>query len=87
MNFPALLHFSKEGGVFFTPCHQEKAAGFAVKSADERKEFIGILVAKPVDQRESSIGSGGVNKPASRFIDDQKRGVFMDNGGLGIHED
>ena len=76
MNFPTLLHFSKEGGVFFTPCHQEKAAGFAVEPAHERKEFIGILVAKPVDERESAIGSSGVNEPASRFVDNQKRGVF-----------
>ena len=76
MNFPTLLHFSEERSVLFAPCHQKKAAGFAVESADEGKEFIGILVAEPVDERESSIGSGGVNKPGSRFIDDQKRGVF-----------
>ena len=85
MNFSTLLHFAKEGGVFFTPCDQKKAARFAVESADEGKEFIGVLVAEPVDERESAIGSGWVNKPASRFIDDQKRGVFEDNGGLGIH--
>jgi hypothetical protein len=86
MNSPTLLHFAKEGGVLFAPCHQEKAAGFAVESADEGKEFIGILVAEPVDERESAIGSGGVDKPTGRFIDDQKRGVFEDNRGLGIHE-
>ena len=86
MNFPTLLHFSEEGGVLFAPCHQEKAGRLAVESADERKEFIGILVAEPVDEGERSIGSGGVDEPASRFIDDQKRGVFEDNGGLGIHE-
>ena len=85
MNFSALLHFTKEGGVLFAPCHQEKAAGFSVESADEGKEFIGVLVAKPVDEGEGAVGSGGMNKPASRFIDDQKRRVFQDNGGLGIH--
>ena len=85
INFPALLHFSKEGGVLFAPCNKQEAACFAVESADEGKEFIGILVAKPVDERESSIGTGGVNEPSGRFIDDQKRGVFEDNGGLGIH--
>ena len=85
MNFTALLHFSKEGGVLFSTCHQKKAGRLAVESADEGKEFIGILVAKPVDERESSIGSGGVNEPASRFIDDQERGVFQDNGGMVIH--
>ena len=85
MNFSALLHFPKEGGVFFAPSHQEKAGRLAVESADEGKEFIGILVAKPVDEGESSIGSGGVDEPAGRFIDDQKRGVFEDNRGLGIH--
>ena len=84
MNFPTLLHFSKVGGVLFAPCHQEKAGRFAVESADERKEFIGILVAKPVDQGESAIGSGGVDEPTGRFIDDQKSGVFQDN--RGIHE-
>ena len=38
---------------------KEKATRFAVESADEGKKFIGILVAKPVDERESSIGTGG----------------------------
>ena len=85
MNFPALQHFTKQGGVFFAPCHQKKAGRLAVESADEGKEFIGILVAEPVDERESSIGTGGMNEPSGRFIDDQKRGVFEDNRGLGIH--
>jgi len=76
LNFSALLHFSKERGVLFAPSRQQKATGFAVEPADERKEFIGILVAKPVDERESAIGSSGVNEPASRFVDNQKRGVF-----------
>ena len=82
MNFPALLHFTKLGGVFFAPCHQKKAGRLAVESADEGKEFIGILFAKPIDEGESSIGSGGVDEPASRFIDDQERGVFQDNRGI-----
>ena len=86
IDFPALLHFAKKGGVLFATGHKEEAAGFTVESADEGKEFIGILVAEPVDERESAIGSGGVDKPTGRFIDDQKRGVFEDNGGLGIHE-
>ena len=86
MNFPTLLHFTKKRGVLFATCHQKESTGFAVESADEGKEFIGILVAKPVDERKSSIGSGGVDEPTGRFIDDQKRGVFEDNGGLGIHE-
>ena len=86
MNFPTLLHFTEERGVLFAPCHQEKATRFAVESADEGKEFIGILVAEPVDERESSVGSGGVNEPSGRFIDNQKREVFEDNRGLGIHE-
>ena len=87
MNFPPLLHFSKVGSVLFAPCHQKKAGRLAVESADEGKEFIGILVAEPVDERKSSIGSGGVDEPAGRFIDDQKRGVFEYNKGLGIHKD
>ena len=84
MNFPSLLHFSKKRGVLFAPCHQEKAGRFAVESADEGKKFIGILVAQPVDQRESAVGAGGVNEPTGWFIDDQKRDVFQDN--RGIHE-
>ena len=76
MNFPTLLHFAEEGGVLFSTCHQKKAGCLAVESADERKEFIGIMVAKPVDQSEGAVGAGGMNKPASRFIDDQKRGVL-----------
>jgi len=79
MNFSALLHFTKEGGVLFGSCHQEKAAGFAIESANKGKEFIGIMVAKPIDEGESAIGSGGVDEPASRFIDNQKRGVFQNN--------
>ena len=84
MNFSALLHFAKERGILFATCHKKKAARFAVESADERKEFIGILVAKPVDEGESAIGAGGVNKPPSRFIDDQKRGMFQND--RRIHE-
>ncbi len=76
MDFSALLHFSEEGGVVLATCHQEESTGFAVKSADEGKEFIGILVAKPVDEGESAIGSGGVDEPTGWFVDDQKRGVF-----------
>ena len=76
MNFPTLLHFTKERGVVFATCHQEESTGFAVESAHERKKLIWVLVAEPVDEGESAIGTGGVNKPASRFVDDQKRGVF-----------
>ena len=79
MDFSALLHFSKERGVLFATCHQEESTGFAVEPAHERKKFIGILVAKPVDERESSIGTGGVNEPSGRFIDDQERGVFQND--------
>ena len=84
MNFPTLLHFAKVGGVLLASCHQKKATGFTIKSADEGKKFIGVLVAEPVDQRESAVGAGGVNQPAGWFIDDQKRDVFQDN--RGIHE-
>ena len=76
MNFPTLLHFAKVGGVLLASCHQKKAGRFAVESADERKKLIGILVAEPVDERESSIGTGGVNEPTGWFVDDQERGVF-----------
>jgi len=79
MNFPTLLHFSKEGGVLFPPCHQEESTGFTVEPADERKKFIGILVAEPVDEGESTIGSGGVDEPTIWFVDDQKRGVFQND--------
>ena len=81
LNFTSLLHFSEQGRVDLASGHQEKAAGLAVESADEGKEFIGKLVAKPIDKRESSIGSGGVNQPAGRFIDDEEILLFRDNGG------
>ena len=45
INFPALLHFSKEGGVLFAPCNKQEAACFAVESADEGKEFLLVVVA------------------------------------------
>ena len=73
------MHFAKEGGVLFASCHQEKAAGFAIESADERKEFIGIMVAKPVDESEGAIGTSGVDKPTGWFVDDEERGVFEDD--------
>jgi len=79
MNFPTLLHFAKERGVVFATCHQEESTGFAVEPAHERKKFIGILVAEPVDEGKGAIGAGGVNKPPSRFIDDQERGVFQND--------
>ena len=79
LNFPALLHFSEKGGVLFAPCHQKKAAGFAIESTNEGKKFIGVLVPKPVDQSEGPVGSSGVNKPTRRFVDDQKRGMFQDD--------
>ena len=84
MNFPSVLHFAKEGGVFFAPGDKKEATGFAVESTDEGEKLIGILVAQPVDQRESAVGAGGVNEPTGWFIDDQKRDVFQDN--RGIHE-
>jgi len=76
LNFPALLHFPEEGGVLFAPCHQKKAARFAVESADEGKKLIGILVTKPVDEGEGAIRTGRVNKPAGRFINNQERGML-----------
>ena len=76
MNLPALLHFAEQGGVLFATGHKEEAASLAVESADEGEELLWVLVAEPVDQGESAVGAGGVNKPAGRFIDDQKRGVF-----------
>jgi len=79
LNFPTLLHFPEKGGVFLAPCHQKKAAGFAIESANKRKKLVGILVTKPVDQSERSIGPGGVNEPTRRFVDDQKRGVFQND--------
>ena len=45
MNFPALLHFAKEGGVLFATGHKKEAASFAVESADEGKEFLLVVVA------------------------------------------
>ena len=79
MNFPTLLHFTKERGVVFATCHQEESTGFAVESAHERKKLIWVLVAKPVDKGESAIGSGGMDEPTGRFIDNQKRGVFQND--------
>jgi len=79
LDFPTLLHFPEKGGVLFAPCHQKKAARFAVESAHQRKEFIGILVPKPVDQGKGAVGSRRVNKPTGRFIDDQERGMFKDD--------
>ena len=80
LNFTSLLHFAEDGSVFLASPHKKQATGFSVQPADQRKEFIWVLVAKPVDQGESAIGSGGVNQPAGRFIDDEKILLFGDNG-------
>ena len=45
MNFPALLHFAKEGGDLFATGHKEEAASFAVETADEGKKFLLVVVA------------------------------------------
>lgn len=81
MNFASLLHFAKEGGVFFAPGDEEEAAGFPVEPADEGEKFIRVLVAEPVDQGKSAIGSGGVNEPAGRFIHDEEMVVLLNNCG------
>ena len=84
LNFPSLLHFAEDGSVFLTSPHKKQATGFSVQPADQRKEFIGILVAKPIDECEGAIGTGGVNEPAGRFIDDEEKGMLQDN--RRIHE-
>ena len=81
MNFASLLHFAKEGGVLFAPGDEKEAAGFAVEPADEGEKFIRVLVAEPVDQGKSAIGSGGVNEPAGRFIHDEEMVVLLNNCG------
>ena len=81
MNFASLLHFAKEGGVLFAPGDEKEAAGFAVESADEGEKFIRVLVAEPVDQGKSAIGSGGVNEPAGRFIHDDEMVMLLNNRG------
>ena len=70
LDFAALLHFTEKGGVLFASSNQKKAASFAIESAYERKKLIGELVAEPIDKCKSAVGSGGVNEPAGRFIDD-----------------
>ena len=40
------------------------------------------MITEPVDERESAVGAGGVNQPAGRFIDDQKRDVFQHDRGI-----
>jgi len=84
LNFTSLLHFAEDGSVFLASPHKKQATGFSVQPADQRKEFIGILVAEPIDECEGAIGTGGVNEPASRFIDDEERGMLQDN--RRIHE-
>ena len=81
MNFASLLHFAKEGGVFFAPGDEEEAAGFPVEPADDGDKFIRVLVAEPVDQGKSAIGSGGVNEPAGRFIHDEEMVMLLNNRG------
>ena len=85
MNSPALLHFSKQGGVFLSPRNQEKTGGFAIQPADKGKKFPGMLFPEPVDQREGAVRPGGANEPSSRFVHDEETGIGADDGGRGIH--
>ncbi len=80
MDFAALLHFSEQGGVVLASGHQKKAAGFAVESANQRKELVGKLVAEPVDECKSSIGAGWMDEPSGRFIHNEKVVMLLDNG-------
>ena len=82
MNLTALLHFSEKGGVLFATGHKEEAASLAVEPADEGKEFLLVVVAEPVDQSESAVGSGGVYEPTGRFVYDQEGGVIEEDGGF-----
>lgn len=84
MNFPALLHFAEEGGVFLATGNQQKARGFAIEPADEGEKLLWVVVAEPVDESEGAVRSGGVDQPTGRFIDDQEARMVEDDGG--IHE-
>ena len=82
MNFPPLLHFAEEGGVFLATGNEQKAGGFAVEPADEGEKFLGVVVAEPVDEGEGAIGPGRVNQPTGGLIHDQERGMIEDDGGF-----
>ncbi len=62
MDFAALLHFTKYGGVFFATTDEKKATGFAVEAADKAEEFVWIHLAKVINQGDGAIGSGGMNQ-------------------------
>ena len=81
MNFPALLHFSQKRSVLPPSRNQQEAGGFPVEPADEGEKLPGKLFPEPVDQREGSVRSRGMDQPASRFIDDQEPDVRVDDGG------
>ncbi len=85
MNFPALLHFSKQRGVFLAAGHQQQAGGFPVESADQGEKLARVFFAKPVDQGEGAVWAGGMNKPPGWFVDHEEPGVGSDDGGRGIH--
>jgi hypothetical protein len=86
MDFPALLHLTEEGRVFFAPGHKEEAASLTVEPTDEGEKFLGIVVPQPVDQGESAVGAGGVNKPAGRFVHHEEGRMVEEDGGFhGIH--
>ncbi len=76
MDFAALLHFTKYGGVFFATTDEKKATGLAVEAADKTEKLVGIHFAKVIDEGDGAIGSGGMNQKASWFIDDQPIGML-----------
>ena len=83
LNFPALLHLAQKRGVFLAAGNQVEAGGFAVKTADERKELAGELFAEPVDEGECSIRPSRMDQPAGWFVHDQEPGIGAEDGGLG----
>ena len=79
MDFAALLHFAERRGVFFAATDEKKATGFAVEAANQTEKLVGVDLAKVIDEGDGAIGPSGMNQKASRFIDDEKRGVLFND--------
>ena len=71
MEFSALLHFAEYGGIFFATTDKKKATGFAVEAADKAEEFVGIHLAKVINEGDGAIGSSRMNQETGRFVDYQ----------------
>ena len=72
------------GGGFRRACHQDRAAGFAVKAVDQGDELAGIFFLEPAEQRGFAVGARWMGEDVRRFGHDKEIGFLGEE--LGFEE-